>query len=80
MPDCPVPWNWPAAARTSILLEANRVAWGASGRNAGFVIAGFANGIEHIEKHLGRDAARALFRLSRDGVEICSQSGLADCT
>ena len=52
-----------------VLLEAKRLAWGASGRNGGFVSNGFAEGIENIQKRVGLDAARALHALSRHGVE-----------
>ena len=50
-----------------ILLEAKRLAWGASGRNGGFVSNGFAEGIENVQKRVGLDAARALYSLSRNG-------------
>ncbi len=50
-----------------ILLEAKRLAWGASGRNGGFVSNGFAEGIENVQKRVGFDAARALYSLSRHG-------------
>jgi len=52
-----------------ILLEAKRLAWGASGRNGGFVSNGFAEGIENVQKRVGLDAARALYSLSRHGTE-----------
>ncbi len=52
-----------------VLLEAKRLAWGASGRNGGFVSNGFAEGIENVQKRVGLDAARALHALSRHGVE-----------
>jgi gamma-glutamylputrescine oxidase len=52
-----------------ILLEAKRLAWGASGRNGGFVSNGFAEGIENVQKRVGLDAARALYSLSRSGTE-----------
>ena len=52
-----------------ILLEAKRLAWGASGRNGGFVSNGFAERIENVQKRVGLDAARALYSLSRHGTE-----------
>ena len=52
-----------------ILLEAKRLAWGASGRNGGFVSNGFAEGIEKVQKRVGLDGARALYSLSRHGSE-----------
>ncbi|MEZ5776521.1 MAG: FAD-binding oxidoreductase [Hyphomicrobiaceae bacterium] len=55
--------------RNVVLIEANRIAWGASGRNGGFVSAGYAEGIEAIVARAGRDAAVALHALSAEGVE-----------
>ncbi len=52
------------------LLEAHKVAWGASGRNGGFVSNGFAGGQDIVEKRLGLDAAREVFKLSVEGVEM----------
>jgi gamma-glutamylputrescine oxidase len=52
-----------------ILLEAKQLAWGASGRNGGFVSNGFAEGIKNVQKRVGLEAARALYLLSRHGSE-----------
>jgi glycine/D-amino acid oxidase-like deaminating enzyme len=52
-----------------VLLEADRLAWGASGRNGGFVSSGFAEGTEDIERKVGLDSAKGLHRLSRHGTE-----------
>lgn len=52
-----------------VLIEAERVAWGASGRNGGFVSSGFAQGMDKVFAHLGRDAARSLYVLSDEGAE-----------
>lgn len=58
------------SGRKVVLLEGQRVAWGASGRNGGFVSAGYATGLSSIERRVGRDHAKELFRLSMEGVEI----------
>jgi gamma-glutamylputrescine oxidase len=58
------------SGRSVVLLEANRVAWGASGRNGGFVSAGYATGLASMEKRVGKDLAKELYRLSMEGVEI----------
>ncbi len=50
------------------LLEARQVAWNASGRNDGFVLPGFMEGIEQIAARVGRDHAKALWELSETGV------------
>jgi glycine/D-amino acid oxidase-like deaminating enzyme len=51
------------------VLEANRVAWNASGRNTGFVIPGFAQGIDAIVRRVGLAPAKQLWDLSDAGVE-----------
>jgi glycine/D-amino acid oxidase-like deaminating enzyme len=56
--------------RQVVLIEANRVGWGASGRNGGFVAAGYAQGASELRAQLGLDHARALHELSREGVDI----------
>ena len=54
--------------RSVCVLETNRVGWGASGRNGGFVTAGFAQGLDAVKAAVGLDRAREMFQLSRDGV------------
>ena len=51
------------------LLEAKRIAWGASGRNGGFVSNGFAEGMDNVAARVGLDAAKALYQLTRHGTE-----------
>ena len=58
------------AGKTVALLEAEQIAWGASGRNGGFVSPGFALGIEDVIARVGLPAARALYRLSVNGHEL----------
>ena len=52
------------------LLEARRIAWGASGRNGGFVSNGFAEGMGNVARRVGLEAAQALYQLSRHGTEF----------
>lgn len=59
-----------ARGRSVVLLEAARVAWGASGRNGGFVLQGWSEGLSAIERRCGKPTAAALFRLSLEGVDI----------
>lgn len=49
------------------VLEAERIASGASGRNCGIVLPGFAAGIERIVERVGIDHAKALWSLSEQG-------------
>lgn len=53
----------------AVLLEARRIAWGASGRNGGFVSNGFALGMDGVAARVGEEGARALYQLSRSGTE-----------
>ena len=55
---------------SAVLLEARRIAWGASGRNGGFVSNGFALGMDGIAARVGIDGAKSLFQLSRFGTEF----------
>ena len=52
-----------------VVLEAQRVAWNASGRNTGFVLPGFAADADALVKRVGLDHAKALWALSQAGVE-----------
>src|SRR5215510_3377728 len=50
--------------RRAIIIEAERIAWGASGRNGGFVGRGFAAGPEAVIKRVGLERARELLNLT----------------
>jgi glycine/D-amino acid oxidase-like deaminating enzyme len=52
-----------------IVLEANRIAWNASGRNTGFVLPGFGQSPDVIVERVGLDHARALWALSKAGLD-----------
>ncbi|UVF18154.1 FAD-binding oxidoreductase [Microvirga terrae] len=58
------------AGRSVVVLEAERVGWGASGRNGGFVGPGYATSLANITRMVGADQAKALHRLSIEGVRI----------
>lgn len=62
------------AGRKVAVLEARRVAWGASGRNGGFVSPGYSAGHATIARHVGEDHAKALHRLSIEGVAAVSDN------
>lgn len=53
-----------------IVLEAERVGWGASGRNGGQAIAGYGCEVDTLEKLVGADDARKLFDLSQEGMAL----------
>ncbi len=58
------------AGKRVALLEAERVAWGASGRNGGVVSPGYSTSFAKIAGRAGVDCAKQLHRLSLEGVEI----------
>src|SRR5690606_21871703 len=58
------------AGKRVVLLEAESVGFGASGRNGGFVSPGYATGGEEIARVAGKDKARQLHLLSMEGVEF----------
>lgn len=49
------------------LIEANRIGWGASGRNGGFVAKGFAAGYRPLVKKVGLEHTKSLHKLANDG-------------
>ncbi|HEX7341018.1 MAG TPA: FAD-binding oxidoreductase [Rhodanobacteraceae bacterium] len=51
------------------LLEAEDIGFGASGRNGGFVFAGYSLGEAELLQRLGRERARRLFALTVDAVQ-----------
>jgi len=53
-----------------LLLEAQEIGHGASGRNGGQAIYGLACDITTIEDQLGRDAARQVFRMSIEALDL----------
>ena len=57
----------------TVLIEARRVGWGASGRNGGFVSPGFSLSNRQIVKDLGRRQAREIYDLSRDATDLIRQ-------
>src|SRR5258707_11024113 len=52
-----------------VVLEAHSVAWNASGRNAGFVLPGYAAGAKALVTRVGLDHAKKLWALSEAGAE-----------
>ena len=68
--------------RRVVVLEAQRVGWGASGRNGGFVGAGYSLGIRRVAERVGMADARHLYGLTVDAVATIRRriEGLAiDC-
>jgi gamma-glutamylputrescine oxidase len=53
-----------------VLLESEQVGHGASGRNGGFVFAGYSLGEESLVRKLGAERAKALYLSTLGGVEL----------
>ncbi len=56
-----------------VVLEADRIGSGASGRNGGQVIVGYASGQEPFEEQLGKDDAQRAWDMSVEAVELVDQ-------
>lgn len=53
-----------------VVLEANSIGWGASGRNGGQIIAGLACEQAVIEKALGLDAAKQVWNMTLEALDL----------
>lgn len=56
--------------RNVVLLEADEIGHGASGRNGGFVFGGFSRGEDALLRELGPQRARALYRGTTEAVSL----------
>jgi glycine/D-amino acid oxidase-like deaminating enzyme len=55
---------------TVALLEANRISWGATGRNGGQIIGGIGHSAEQFEKRIGEEGVRSIYRMGLEGCDI----------
>jgi len=65
-----------------VLLEAQCIGWGASGRNGGQVIAGYACGQQFLIDHVGMELAKRMWDVSVEAVALLShlvQQHAIDC-
>lgn len=69
--------------KSVVLLEANKVGWGCSGRNGGFALPGSGRlSVLQMQKKWGTDTAHAIHRqyqLALDTVQSMIESGNIDC-
>ena len=56
-----------------VLIEANRIGWGASGRNGGFVSPGYSQDPRKIVKRVGESHAKELLSLTTDAMGIINR-------
>lgn len=67
---CSAALNLAERGYDTVLLEAMRVGWGASGRSGGQVIYGYACDMSRLRAEVGRDDARRLWDMSVEAVAI----------
>jgi glycine/D-amino acid oxidase-like deaminating enzyme len=70
-------WTARALARRGydvVVLEGRTIGGEASGRNGGFVSAGYAERLSRIVERVGLDHAKALYALSRQGMDIVANA------
>lgn len=53
-----------------IVVEGERVGWGASGRNGGQLVNGYSRKLAEVRKHYGEVAERQFGEMAREGAEI----------
>lgn len=70
------------AGRKVVVLEASRVGWGASGRNGGQLVPGWACGMQRLKAAIGHDRAKDMFHETIKGMNqiksLITENGI-DC-
>jgi gamma-glutamylputrescine oxidase len=59
-------WHLARRRIDAVLVETHHVAWGASGRNAGFLLAGVASSYSEAVRTYGREKAREVWELTNE--------------
>lgn len=60
-----------------VVLEANRIGWGASGRNGGQILPGFSASLAELAERHGEPTARRLWQLSLEAVALVRELAAA---
>ena len=61
------------AGRSVALVEAERIGWGASGRNGGHIASGYNAAIAELKAALGEEATRGLWRLAEEAKALIAE-------
>jgi gamma-glutamylputrescine oxidase len=67
---CSTALNLAERGYSVVLLEGQRVGWGASGRSGGQAIFGFAAGQDKLVAQVGRETARRMFDVSVEALDV----------
>src|SRR3989449_5282631 len=59
-------WHLSTRRIEAVLVERHHIAWGASGRNAGFLLAGVASSYAEAVRTYGRSRARAIWDVTNE--------------
>src|SRR5438445_7876568 len=59
-------WHLAQRRIDAVLVERHHIAWGASGRNAGFLLAGVASSYAEAVRTYGREKARDVCELTKE--------------
>src|SRR6266545_6903454 len=59
-------WHLERRRIDAVLVERHHIAWGASGRNAGFLLAGVASSYAEAVRTYGREKAREVWELTSE--------------
>src|SRR3989441_11141018 len=59
-------WHLSARRIEAVLVERHHIAWGASGRNAGFLLAGVASSYAEAVRTYGRSRAREIWDVTNE--------------
>lgn len=65
-----------SAGESALILDQQRPGWGASGRNAGYLMRGAADNYAAAVKDLGQEQARMLWRLTEDNLKRLRTRGI----
>src|SRR5216110_3654174 len=69
-------WHLGRRRIDAVLVERNHVAWGASGRNAGFLLAGVASSYAEAVRTYGRAKAREVWEITNENHDRMIETAL----